>query len=170
MRKHSSELRGFGRVITGSVHDCNKRELERQLQLYDSMLYIKWNTDKLGGQGCWEIRRKPTYLTNIYHGEYQGRHIYTSERIEQDLIHHVLDAPILHYGLVGKIKAMDLWQHKDFNSHLEGTAAEYEARERKRAREEMLYDIKQHKREWRDMLALVQSGVNPGAFIKGIKG
>jgi hypothetical protein len=170
MRIHSSQLRGFGRVVTGSVLDCDKDTLEKQLQFYDPFLYIKWNTDKLGGQGCWEIRRAPEYGTYISHGTFNGGTLYTYERRESDLIHHVLDCPVLHYGLLGKIKSMDAWKHKDFNSHLENTAAEYEARARKSAEEEMRYDIKQHMREWRELASLVRSGANPSQFIKGIRG
>jgi hypothetical protein len=170
MPKHSSELRGFGRVVTGSVYDCDKRSLERSLQFYDPYLYIKWNTDKLGGRGCWEIRRRPERLTNVFQGVYQGAKLYTSERVESDIIHHVLDCPVLHYGLLGKIKSMDLWKYKNVNDHFESEAEEWETRERKKARDEMLYDLKQHKQEWRDMLAAVQSGANPAQFIKGIKG
>lgn len=170
MPKHSSELRGFGRVVTGSLLDANKQAIERSLQFYDPFLYIKWNPDKRGGRGCWEVRRAPEYTTLVYQGKLNGQKLYTAERVESDIIHHVLDVNVLHYNLLGKIKSMDAWKHKDFNAYLENAAAEWETRERKRAREEMQYDITQHKQEWRDMLALVQAGANPAQFIKGIKG
>lgn len=170
MRKHSSELHGFGRVVTGSVDDCNKRSIERLLQFYDRFLYIKWNTDKLGGRGCWEIRRAPEKPSLVCHGSFNGARLYTIEKKETDLINHVLDAPVLHYSLVERIKKMDVWHYKDFDKHLADTAAEVEERTRAKAREEMRYDIKQHKREWRELATLVSSGVNPAQFLKGIRG
>lgn len=168
--KHPNQLRGFGRVVTGSVQDCNKAALERLLQFYDRFLYLKWNTDKQGGRGCWEIRRRPEYPTRVFQGAFNGGTLATLERQESDIIHHVLDCPVLHYGLLGRIKSMDMWKYKDFDAHLAKSAAEYEASERTKAREEMRYDIKQHKREWRELAALVQSGANPAQFLKGIRG
>lgn len=170
MRRLSSDLRGFGRVVTGSVQDCNKLALESALKFYDPFLYIKWNTDKRGGRGCWEVRRAPEYTTPVYQGKLNGQKLYTMERVESDIIHHVLDVPVLHYGVLGKIKSMDAWKHKNFNSYLENAAAEWEARERQSAREELQYNIKQHKREWREFASLVSQGLNPGQLIKGIKG
>jgi hypothetical protein len=165
-----SQLSGFGRVVTGSVNDCSRSALESALKIYDPLLYTKWNTDKQGGKGCWEIRRAPERCSTIYQGTYEGHKLFTYEKKENDHVHHVLDAPILHYGLVERIRSMDMWKYKDFDAHLHNAAEEYQARERRKANEEMQYDLKQFKREWRELAARVQAGENPGAFIKGIKG
>jgi len=171
MQKPSHKLSGFGRVVTGSVLDCNKDALERSLKFYDRYLYIKWNTDKLDGRGCWEIRRAPEYPTMVCHGTLDdGSKLYTYERKEVDFIHHVLDCPVLHYGLLGKIKSMDAWKYKDFDAHLENVAVEHEQKVRKNANEEMRYDLKQHKQEWKKFASLVSEGADLGAFLKGIKG
>ena len=170
IRREAHELRGFGRVVTGSVLDCDKAQLERALKFYDRFLYIKWNTDKLDGRGCWEIRRAPEQLTRVYQGAWNGGRLYTLERKENDIINHVLDAPVLKWDLLGKIKSMDAWKHKDFEAHLANTAAEHEQRTRDKARAEMRYDIQQHKREWREFASLVNSGMNPHDVLKRMKG
>lgn len=170
MRKHSSQLHGFGRVVTGSVLDCNKAALESSLKFFDPLLYIKWNPDKQDGRGCWEIRRTPSVSKLVCHGAFGDGYLYTSECKENDMVHHVLDCPVLHYGLLGKIKSMDTWKHKDYDAHLTEQWNSYEASERRKAREDLAYDIKQFKQEWRDMADLLNQGANPAQFIKGIRG
>lgn len=159
-----------GKLVRGSVADCNKAALERALKFYDSQLYLKWNPKKNGGYGVWEIRRKPDTATKVYQTTFNGQKFYTLEYVEHDLIHHVLDLPRLSYDVLGKLKSIDAWAQKDFISNLDYTAARHKEQEEKSAREELRYNIKQFKREWKDFAALVSQGVNPGQILKGFKG
>jgi hypothetical protein len=159
-----------GKLITGSVFDGNKARIERQLKFYDKQLYIKWNPKKRGGWGCWEVRRKPEFLSSVYQGTLNGTAYYTAEYKETDIVHHVLDVPVLTDKLLGKIKSMDTWNHKDWVGHMEYEGAKYKERIEAGAREELKYEITQHKREWRELASLVQQGANLGQFLKGIRG
>lgn len=167
----ASYLAPTGRLIVGSVHDCDKSRIERQLKFYDKQLYIKWNPKKRAGWGMWEVRRKPEFLTSVYHGQFNGHGIYTAEYKESDIIHHVLDVPILTDGLLGKIKRMDTWNQKSWQDHMEYESAKYREKVESAAKEELRYELKQHRREWKELAAAVQSeqGVL-GRVLSGIRG
>src|SRR6185369_13350161 len=101
-------LKPTGSLIIGNTGDCNKGFLERCLKYYDQQLYIKWNPKKRGGWGMWEVRRRPETATNVFQGKLEdGTNVYTYEYKELDLVNHVLDVPVLHYNVLGKIKSMD---------------------------------------------------------------
>ncbi len=87
-----------------------------------------------------------------------------------DLIHHVLDCMYLHMNILGKIKQMDAWNTKNWAAAQEYEAAKSMAKIEKGARDELRYNISQHKREWREFAALVARGVNPAHILKGITG
>jgi len=159
-----------GKLITGSVFDGNKARIERALKFYDPQLYIKWNPKKRRGWGMWEVRRKPDFLTSVYQGSFNGVGYHTAEYKESDIIHHVLDVPVLTDSLVGKIKSMDTWQTKRWQDHMEYEGAKYQERIEQGAREELRYEIKQHRREWKELAAAVREGVPLGHFLKGIRG
>jgi len=160
----------MGKYIIGNTLDCNKKMLERALQFYDKQLYLQWNPKKRGGWGKWEIRRRPDVYTKVYQGEWQGASLYTSELRELDLVNHVLDLDVLHMDALGKIKRMDTWKNKNFATDLEKFEAEHRQKMESKAREDLAYDIKQHKREWREFAQLVSSGMNPAAAWKGKRG
>ena len=163
-------IKPTGNIIVGNSLDCNKASLERHLKAYDKQLYIKWNPKKNGGWGMWEVRRKPETLTNVFHGKFEGIKIYTAEYVELGIVNHVLDVPVLHENVLGKIKSMDSWASKNFIDELDYAAAKHKETEEKKAREEMRYNAKQFKREWREFASLVSQGVNPGSILKGMKG
>lgn len=162
------EMAPTGKLIVGSVHDCNRQALERSLKFYDPQLYLKWNPKKRGGWGMWEIRRRPNEPTKVYQGSVDGQAFFTIEYKENDLVHHVLDVPVLRYDVLAKIKQMDAWANKNFLDNLDYEAARGIADAKAKARNELHYNIKQHKREWRDFAALVSQGVNPAKVLKGI--
>lgn len=170
MLKVGDYIAPTGGLIVGSVRDCNKRVLEKLLRDYDSQLYIKWNAKKRGGWGCWEIRRKPNYLTPVYQGQFNDQPIYTMERKELDLVAHVLDLNYLSYEVMGKIKSMDAWGTQHWAAQQDYLAAKQREVVEKQARDELRYNIKQHKREWRELAALVSQGINPASILKGIRG
>ena len=38
----------LGRLVVGSVNDCDRAGLERALRDFDKQLYLKWNPKKYG--------------------------------------------------------------------------------------------------------------------------
>lgn len=160
---------GLGNIIVGSVWDCNKAALERSLKFYDSQLYIKWNPNKRRGHGIWEIRRRPNRMTPVYQGQWQGKDLYTMEWKEIDHVHHVLDVPVLRYDVLAKIKSMDTFGQKNWLAAQDYEATRIYDKIEKGAREELKYEIKQHKQEWRDFARLVSEGHNPGQVLNKLK-
>lgn len=170
MLKQGDYIAPTGKLITGSVFDSSKARIERQLRDYDRQLYIKWNSKKRGGWGCWEVRRKPEFLSPVYQGQLNGHPLYTAEYVEQDIVHHVLDVAVLNDELLGKIKKMDTWNSKDWVTEMENKGEEWKSETARKAREELQYELKQYKREWKELATAVSQGANLGAFLKGIKG
>ncbi len=119
-----------GNTIRGHVLDCNKKHFEAALQAYDPLLYVKWNPNKLQRWGCWEIRRKPEFLTCIDIVEYQGKIIQVTGPYENDLVHHVLDCAFLNYDQLRKLKEMDTFQYGG-NGTVEAARKWREERERR---------------------------------------
>lgn len=159
----------LGRLVVGSVLDCNKDALERSLKFYDNQLYIKWNPKKRGGLGVWEIRRRPNEMTQVYQGNWRGHDLYTMEWKELDIVHHVLDVPVLKYNVLTRIKEMDVWGKKSWVDSSDYEAERERANIEKGARAELKYAIQQHKQEWRDFARLVSEGHNPGQVLNKFK-
>jgi len=170
MLKPGDYLKPTGNLIIGNTLDCNKAVLESHLKAYDRQLYIKWNPKKREGWGMWEVRRRPDQPSKVYQGMFNGSKLYTIEYVELDIINHVLDVPVLHENILGKIKSMDAWNTKNYIDELDYAAAKHKETEEKKAREEMRYNAKQFKREWKEFASLVSQGVNPGNILKGMKG
>lgn len=170
MSKPGDILKPTGRLIVGNTLDCNKNYVERCLKFYDKQLYLKWNPKKRGGWGMWEVRRKPEFLTHVFQGTFNGSKLYTAEYVEMDIVNHVLDVEVLHENILGKIKSMDSWGTSNYIDGLDYAAAKHKEQEQKKAREEMRYNAKQHKREWKEFAALVAQGVNPSHILKGMRG
>lgn len=156
-----------GNIVKGHVLDCDKGALERALKFYDKQLYLKWNPQKRGGYGCWEIRRKPEELTPVYKGDLNDQPLYVMEPKELDLVHHVLDLPFLSFKALDKIKQMDAWNDKYWVKNFEYNERQVVDEQNRKAREEMRYNIKQHKKQWLDLMELVSQGHNPGRLLKG---
>jgi hypothetical protein len=158
-----------GRLIIGNTLDASKRRIEAALKFYDPQLYLKWNPAKRGGWGMWEVRRTPSELTKVYRGHVAGQALYSLERKENDLIHHVLDVAVLHDGLIGKIKSMDTWGVKDWVGQADAAAFAYQTNEKRKVKEELQYNVKQHKREWKELAMAVSQGANPAELLKGLR-
>lgn len=159
MRFEESPL---GKIVQGSVWDCNKNNLERALKRYDPRLYIKWNPSKREGHGVWEIRIKPTKKTRVDHGGGYS----SLEWIESDLIHHVLDVPVLHYGLLDKIYEMDAYRFQNYGAHLDEELDKYEAKVEKTRWDNIRHQMKLDKKYWDQWKELVSQGYNPLWFLK----
>ncbi len=154
-----------GKLVFGTVLDVGRKSLERTLQDYDSQLYLAWNSKKLRGWGCWEVRRRNAHksvydLVTLPSG--QGT-IVDLRYCENDLVNHVLDAPYLNYKILTHLKAMDRWSENTsfYVDRLESAeksrleAAEAERTDKKR------YALKQYKKIIGDIRQMVLSGWNP---------
>lgn len=155
-----------GNLIEGSIFDVSRGAVERQLKFYDALLYIKWNPNKRSKMGCWEVRRRPEKKTAVRQTSFQSGYICTLEYKELDLIAHVIDAPILTYGLVGKIRDMDCWQDKNWADNLDKKAADFKRRAEEYADREMRYAIKHDRRVLKEFKDLVATGKNPARVFQ----
>lgn len=159
-----------GKLIQGNVLDVAIKPFERALKNYDSQLYVKWNPKKLKGWGCWEIRRLPNTKEVCEVFEWEGNTYSRIDYREIDIVNHVLDCAYLNYDQVRKIKSMDVWakcnindmsQAHKFGDMLELKEKEHEIKVKKAARDEMLYQAKQHKAQIQGFRELLLSGLNP---------
>lgn len=110
---------GLGRVIEGTLHDCNKAYLERRLKQYDRQLYLKWNPNKNKGNGVWELRRKPDTKVRVIHGRVDGGTLSSLECVENDVINHILDVPVLTERLIDKLYEMDTYREDHYLHDIE---------------------------------------------------
>ena len=159
---------GLGRVIKGSALDCNKKLLERQLKNYDSRLYLKWNPDKNGGYGIWEIRRLPSRKVEVYKGVYlDGTPIYALEYIENDLENHVLDIPYLTERALVKIYSMDTFRTDQWVSKFDYEQERSQNRLEENNKKELAYQLRQNRKHLQVLKDAVASGYNPAQFFAG---
>lgn len=159
-----------GKIIQGTVLDVSLKPFERTLRDYDSQLYVVWNPNKLKGHGCWELRRRPEkkVITEVVDcGNYS---IARLEYKENNFINHVLDAAYLNYDMLNKIKKMDMWTNKDhFMHNLEAGEAERQQAIKDKAKAELKYALRYNRKGLREMMDLVNSGVNPAEILTSIK-
>lgn len=149
-----------GKLVTGRVLDVAKVPFERALREIDKRLYVRWNPDKLIGNGCWEIRIKPGKKTALYQGSYQGMNFYELDYLETDTIHHVLDCAFLNFDAIRKLKEMDTTNPKHFIHSLEYDEQVRVNEQTERALAERKYAIKQNKKAISDLYEMVRSGQN----------
>lgn len=159
-----------GNVIKGHVLDtCSKYNLEQALKLYDPKLYIKWNHKKRNGYGVWEIRRQPDRLTVTH----QGGGFNLLEYKELDIVHHVLDIEFLNRECLKRIQEMDAWAKHDYGrnwlSEIDYLMAKKREKMQASQADNRQYMIKQFKREWRELMRLVQSGHSIAHLLKGYR-
>ena len=159
----------LGRLVVGSVHDCDRAGLERALRDFDKQLYLKWNPKKRNGMGCWELRRRPDGKEFVYKTDFAGQKIYQLEYVEQDLVHHIFDLPYLSYELIGRLKKADTWNDANFLDNMEYEADRQQRRVLANAKEELTYEVKQNKRIWRDFAEFVSHGGNPGQVLNKLR-
>ena len=154
------------KLISGHVLDVNVKHLEERLKRYDSLLYIVWNAKKRGGNGVWEVRRRPEKKTNIFQGEYAGMKLYTVEYKENNLVNHVLDVPILGYHVIDKLAAIDTFRTTNWVGNLDYLEAKAQEKTEAASKEMLKYWAKDNKRVIRDFKEAILSGTNPSEIAK----
>ena len=162
-----------GKLISGDVLDVNRKNFDRALRAYDPLLYTKWNPKKVGGWGCWEIRRRPEYKVIVDYAEYKNDLYLRLEYKELNHINHVLDIAFLNYNALEKVKSMDSWKHlgsggkvNETNVHnwieqLDNKAAELLAMKEAKVREERNYQLRSMSKQMSVLREAVLSGTNP---------
>lgn len=150
-----------GNLVKGSVLDVNSKALEIKLRDYDKLLYLAWNAKKLKGMGCWEIRRQPPQKSAVPKTEFMGQVWFVLEYVENNLVNHVLDVPVLNYDVLGKISQMDTTKVVDWVADLEYKRMKYEEKLKAEEKRELSALYRDNKREMREFKELVASGFNP---------
>lgn len=168
-----------GSVVTGHLFDCSKSALEEKLRRYDSLLYIRWNPKKRRGMGCWEVRRRPEKKTAVHKTTFQGMSFLSLEYVEQDMVHHVVDAPFLSYRIFDWLIEHDTTRimerkegetdeafmrrlHKEADYRHDKFAEKLNAK----ASEDMRYMVREHKREIKEFKEALLSGFNPARIAQ----
>lgn len=159
-----------GSIIKGHVFDCAVGPLQQALREHDAQLYVTWNSRKLHGWGCWEVRRKPE-LKTIRASDvvtFKGITIAEPKYHELNVVNHVMDVPFLNYSVVSRIKEMDTWNKeqfghkgKNFGKEAEYLEAKYDEAIDEKSMKERDYNLKQLKSEIRDLKEYILSGGNP---------
>lgn len=159
---------GLGRLIKGTVFDCDKKWLERRLQQYDSQLYIKWNSEKNGGYGIWEVRRRPSQKSKVYKGVYiNGSPIFSWEYVENDLECHVIDVNTLTERVIYKIQSMDTFRTDNWVAKFDNEQERSQNRLVENNRKELAYQLRQNRKHLQILKDSVASGYNPAQFFAG---
>ncbi len=157
----------WGQVIEGSVLDCNKKYLERALKDYDRNLYLKWNPKKNAGQGTWELRRLPNEKTAVPKYELNGQIVFELEYLENDLMHCIIDVPVLNYSLLKRLREMDTWGSGDWVADLEYREQKSKDLEYDKNKQDLKYNIMQYRKAFADFKEEVRSGRTPADFLRG---
>lgn len=172
MKKNS--IGPTGKLIRGHVLDVNKTSLEQALRRYEPRLYLHWNPLKRGGWGCYELRLRPEKKYAVPYGPFMGGQLYVAEYHEIEGEAHVRDVDVLSYDLVKWVSEADTWkyfggadEHKKRMQQIllfEKREAERKQAEQDKAREDLMYNMMQHKTMIRQYKDLILSGVNPAAI------
>lgn len=174
-----------GKIVKGHVLDVAQSPLLAALRCYDPQLYVKWNSKKRGGIGCWELRRKPEFKSVL-----QGRVLDTPRgrvRIPGDVYdcfdytisvpkynenhaeNHVKDFDYLTYEMVSWIAQHDLWKYgykgKYAMHEAEYKEGQYLTRLEDEVDAEHKYMLKQHKTEFNDFREYILAGGNPHRLL-----
>src|SRR6185437_7296833 len=171
------EIGPTGSLIQGSIHDCNKASLEYAIKSYDPLLYIKWNPNKLGKMGCWELRRRPEKKSVRQTLEYGGKKYHHLDYVEIDIVNHIFDVPVLGYNLIQKIKRSDVWAAADYDGHnldkithklnsIEDKRTELQQLEKDKAHSDAMYGMKQIKNQLNVYKQAILDGQNPADIIR----
>lgn len=156
-----------GNVIEGSYWDCNKRHFERMLKDYDPLLYVKWSPRKLGGWGCWEIRRRPErkQVVDVTQDPSKEFTIVRLEYHENDILNHVLDVRFLHYSQIDKIRSMDTWNKDHMIHDEEYHMQKLKEKEISTMEDEFKHAVKENRKAIHQFMDLVNSGKSAGEVL-----
>jgi hypothetical protein len=153
-----------GKIIKGHVLDVDQKKFDEALQHYDRELYTKWNPKKVSGWGCWEIRRRPEFLTALDACEFEGNLILKVGPYENDLVHHVLDCAFLNYDQLRRIQEMDAWKFgsaEKWQEDVERRGREAQALAQSQGMKLRREASRTFKREIKAFKEFVKSGGNP---------
>lgn len=163
-----------GRIITGDLFDSNPKTIELLLKDYDSQLYLKWNTEKCEGRGCWEVRRHPNLKRSVHKGHYNGIDFFNLEYVENDIENHIMDAVFLHPGILDNLKKMDQWEllrqygYTSMNDLIQRSQTDLRAKAAIKAAEVARQGAKSMRSEIKDLKAMLLSGMRPGRLFSAL--
>lgn len=171
------ELGATGNIIQGDVLDVGKAALERSLQDYDSLLYIKWNSTKRRGYGCWELRRRPEMKTVVLRETFEGITYSVVDYKELDVENHVADFPSLNYDILAKLRKMDVWAAAGYDKHNKKkinnflNEMDYRRKSHKDSQdlklyEDMMYNMKQQRSALNGLRQAILDGTNPAELAR----
>jgi guanylate kinase len=171
------ELGPTGNSIIGDVLDVSKKTLEAHIQHYDPQLYLKWNPTKNHGYGVWELRRRPEKKTIVERVMYKGNTYCVVDYQENNWEHHVKDLPQLNYSLLQWLKDADQWTMSNYDpdrilrlqrhlKHMDEAEQRKKDEQAAKARDDMMYKLKQDKAILNDFREKVVSGVNPAHLMR----
>ena len=164
-----------GKLIEGGVLDSAKKPLEETLKRHDPQLYLKWNSKKLGGHGCWELRRRPEEKRVLEVVNYKGMQLQVLGYKEFDLVNHVKDFAFLNYKILEWVRdpKNDTWSQsykaKNFVKDYEYAEAKHQEALDDKLVEERKYNIKQHKSEIRGLMKYINEGGDPSLIVDNWK-
>ncbi len=171
------EVGPTGNLIKGDVLDVSVRGLTEALQFYDPLLYLKWEPKKRDGQGMWTLRRKPEFKVLTYHGEFEGKQLYTLEYKEMDLENHVFNLPSLNYKLLDRVRKADVWVRADYDrsnqrkvqawtKKLDEDEELYKTEMEQKIHKEAMYNMMQHRSALKEYKEAILSGTNPAHLAR----
>lgn len=171
------EVGTTGNLVQGSIFDANRSTLERMVKAYDKQLYFKWNPKKNKGMGVWELRRSPELKRVVDTVKLGGASIVLIDHKETDLESHVKDLPYLGYDLLEWIKASDVWSKIDYDKSKQHRVSQFtdqvddnyykaKADASDKAKEEMLYNLKQDKQVLKSFQESIASGLDPAHLLR----
>lgn len=156
-----------GKIVTGSVLDCNKKHLERALKDYEPRLYLKWNPAKCSGIGCWELRIRPLTKTAVPKWELGNSIVFDMQYVETFDVNHVKDFALLNYNILNWVQDHDAFKHKDWVSALEDAEEKSYNKELDTAKSDLKYALKHHKGAMGDLKEYARSGNNLANLFVG---
>lgn len=166
-----TEVKNIGRVVKGTVFDCNRKFLDKRLRDIDPRLYTSWNPYKNGGRGIWEIRILPSKKSEIYYGEYEGSPIFRLEYREDSMVHHIMDVPCLHENILNRLREMDttkvITSMSTFSDWLEYEEDRVNEKADKALKEELMLRLKEERKYMEILYEEARSGRNPADFFRG---
>jgi hypothetical protein len=158
-----------GKTVKGHVLDVSYKPFVQTLKAYDPYLYVTWNSQKLKGWGCYEIRRAPEVnsVAEIY--ELKDCTVVRLEPCEVNIVNHVLDCAFLNYDQLRRIKDMDVWKlgptkeraAQSFLNNIDYKEDKAAKIGMEKARSAARYATKHFKRELSNLKEEVRSGWNP---------
>lgn len=154
-----------GSLIEGHLFDVDKVEFEKALKAYDSSLYVYWNSKKLKGAGCWEIRRKSRIYVTDQEEIGQRNYLIANEHYDPQ-VDHVLDVCFLNYDQIRKIREMDVAHIADYAAHVEKLEREYKEKAKERGQAAIKDVVSQFGREISQLQAALRDGLNPAEIAR----